>query len=195
MLRSIAWRVLTAVLVLAVVSVLIFFSTELLPGDAAQALLGQTATRESVAALRAQLGLDQPVVLRYGFWIWGILHGDLGTSITSGLPVASLIRAPLLNTLELAFCAATVSVPLALALGDRLGPEGRVEPRPRDQYERSLRGVGSGVLHGGRRHLHLRRATRLAAGYRPDASRAADTGAAAQPRSARPGPLLVVWPI
>ncbi|MBB3773766.1 peptide/nickel transport system permease protein [Angulomicrobium tetraedrale] len=110
-------RVASAFATLAIVSLLIFSSTQLLPGDAAEALLGQQATPESLAALRAQMGLDQPAALRYLHWIEGLSRGDLGTSIGSGVPVASLIREPFLNSLKLAALAAFISIPLALSLG------------------------------------------------------------------------------
>ncbi|RWI16493.1 ABC transporter permease [Mesorhizobium sp.] len=113
----IARRVLTALVTLSIVSLMIFFCTELLPGDAAQALLGQTATPESLNALREQLGLNLPAATRYWTWISGILHGDLGVSITNGVPVVDLVRDPLFNTLRLAAIAAVVSIPLALSLG------------------------------------------------------------------------------
>jgi peptide/nickel transport system permease protein len=103
--------------VLFVVSLVIFGSVELLPGDAAEEILGQSATPETVAALREQLGLDRPPVARYLDWLGGIVEGDFGKSIASGLPISQLIAERLGNTLFLAGLAAAIAVPLALALG------------------------------------------------------------------------------
>lgn len=102
---------------LFVVSVVIFGATELLPGDLARELLGQSATPETLAALRAQLGLDQPAVLRYWQWLSGALTGDFGVSLANRRPIADLIGARLGNTLFLAGYAAAMAVPLALTLG------------------------------------------------------------------------------
>ena len=102
---------------LLVVSVLIFGATEVLPGDLAQEILGQSATPETVAALRRELGLDQPATLRYLDWLGGIARGDLGTSLANGRPISELIGRRLGNTLFLAAYAAAIAVPLSLALG------------------------------------------------------------------------------
>jgi peptide/nickel transport system permease protein len=83
-LRFIATRAALGVLTLLAVSLLLYLGTQLLPGDVASALLGQSATPEALAVLRAKLGLNVPAWLRYLHWIWGVLHGDLGTSLTSG---------------------------------------------------------------------------------------------------------------
>jgi peptide/nickel transport system permease protein len=99
------------------VSVLIFAGTQILPGDVAQAILGQSATPEALANLREQLGLNDPAWLRYVHWLWGILHGDFGTAQSSGLDIATSISTRLKNTLFLAACAAIVAVPLAIILG------------------------------------------------------------------------------
>lgn len=104
-------------LTLFLVAALIFGITSLLPGDAAQLALGQQATPETVAALRQQLGLDQPVWLRFWQWLAGILQGDLGTSYASGFPVAELIASRIPNSLMLAGVTVLVSVPIALVLG------------------------------------------------------------------------------
>ncbi|MGK9568441.1 ABC transporter permease, partial [Salmonella enterica subsp. enterica] len=81
--KKILQRVLLGVGTLWLVSLLIFVGTEMLPGDVATAILGQSATPETVAALRLQLGLDEPAVLRYLHWLVGILHGDLGNSLAN----------------------------------------------------------------------------------------------------------------
>jgi peptide/nickel transport system permease protein len=102
---------------LFIVSLVIFGATELLPGDLATQLLGQAATPETVAALREQLGLNDPAPVRYWNWLTGALTGDFGVSLANGRPIADLIGARLGNTLFLALYAAALSVPLALVLG------------------------------------------------------------------------------
>ncbi|MGH6638389.1 MAG: ABC transporter permease [Polaromonas sp.] len=102
---------------LAAAAVLIFVGTELLPGDVAQAILGQSATPEALAVLRRDLGLDQPGHVRFGKWVWGILHGDLGRSLANQIAVSELIADRLANTMILAAAAALVAVPLSLILG------------------------------------------------------------------------------
>lgn len=99
------------------VAAVVFFITNLLPGDVAQELLGQSATPETVAGLRKALGLDVPAPERFLNWLIGMLHGDAGRSLVNGLPIASLIGSRLGNTLMLAGLTAVVSVPLALATG------------------------------------------------------------------------------
>ena len=110
---------------LFVVSIIIFSAIEMLPGDFGQAILGQAATQETVAAFRRELGLDQPAYLRYLQWVGGALQGDLGTSFSgrnaSGIDrsraVVDLIAPRLWNTLFLAGLTAVIAVPVALALG------------------------------------------------------------------------------
>ena len=102
---------------LILISLLIFLAIGLLPGDIAQQVLGQSATPETVAAFRRELGLDQPLTWRYLTWIGGILAGDFGHSLANGRPVAELLSARLGNTLFLAAYAATIAIPLAVLLG------------------------------------------------------------------------------
>ena len=104
-------------LTLLVVSILIFFAVELLPGDIAQAVLGQAATPETIAALRDKLGLDQPAVFRYFQWLGGALTGNFGESLVTGERVSTAISARFLSTLYLACYAAIIAVPLSIALG------------------------------------------------------------------------------
>ncbi|MCS0580946.1 ABC transporter permease [Massilia pinisoli] len=115
--RLVLNRVGVGVLTLLAVSVVIFTITNLLPGDAAQAALGQEATPELVAALRAKLGLDLPAHVRYLHWLGGLLTGHPGVAMANGLPVTELIGSRLPNSLMLAAATTVVSVPLALALG------------------------------------------------------------------------------
>ncbi|MBB6410232.1 ABC transporter permease [Mesorhizobium sangaii] len=116
-LKLIAQRVALGIVLLLAVSVLIFAGTQILPGDVAQAILGQSATPESLANLREQLGLNDPAYIRYFRWLGGVLTGDLGTAMSSGQDIATSIKDRLWNTLFLAFWAAIVAVPLAIILG------------------------------------------------------------------------------
>ena len=102
---------------LFVVSAIIFLGVEFLPGDIAEALLGQGASPENVAALRHKLGLDVPAHTRYINWWRNVLQGDFGTSLANGRDIAELIKIRLSNTLFLAVVAASVSVPLAIIFG------------------------------------------------------------------------------
>jgi len=110
-------RLLTFVATLAVASAVVFAVLELLPGSAAQVILGETATPESVAALETKLGLDQPPLARYGRWVGGLLQGQTANSITYDTPTAELIAERLQVTLPLALLAMGLTVVLALALG------------------------------------------------------------------------------
>ncbi|BBO73235.1 ABC transporter permease [Desulfosarcina widdelii] len=121
--KAILRRVVLGIVTLWVVSVLIFTGTSVLPGDVAQIILGQMATPESLAALRADLGLDQPAYLRYFLWLGDLLTGDLGISKagsgvgTIGTPIATMIIPRLWNTLRLAGMVAMIAIPLSLTLG------------------------------------------------------------------------------
>ena len=83
----------------------------------AQSILGQSATPQSLANLRAELGLDVPAPVRYVHWLWAALHGDLGTALTNGQDIASALGKRLGNTLFLAVTAAVIAVPSAILLG------------------------------------------------------------------------------
>ncbi|WP_315918997.1 ABC transporter permease [Mesorhizobium sp. SP-1A] len=116
-LKLVAQRVALGIMLLFAVSVLIFVGTQILPGDVAQSILGQSATPEAVANLREALGLNDPAYIRYFRWLGGVLTGNLGTALSSGQDIASSIGPRLENTLFLAFCAAVIAVPLAILLG------------------------------------------------------------------------------
>jgi peptide/nickel transport system permease protein len=113
----VARRLALGLLTLWIVSLIVFLGVALLPGDIATEILGQSATEETVAAFRRELGLNEPLHLRYADWLWGILQGDFGQSLANNRPVAELIETRLGNTLFLAVVAAAVSVPLAIGLG------------------------------------------------------------------------------
>jgi peptide/nickel transport system permease protein len=113
------------IITLFVVSVVIFSAVTMLPGNFATAILGQSATPETVAAFERSVGLDKPPVVRYFSWIGGVLQGDFGTSFSSAgalaggheRTVVSLVGPRLRNTLFLAGVTAAIAVPLSLALG------------------------------------------------------------------------------
>ncbi|MGF7163068.1 peptide/nickel transport system permease protein [Rhodoligotrophos appendicifer] len=113
----VAQRLALGLLILWVVSLIIFLGVSLLPGDIATEILGQSATPETVAALRRQLGLDLPAHVRYFQWLGGLLQGDFGQSLANKRQIAELIGTRLMNTLFLAVVAAIISVPIALILG------------------------------------------------------------------------------
>jgi peptide/nickel transport system permease protein len=120
--RTVLQRLGLGLLTLFIVSIVIFSALEMLPGGFAQAILGQAATPETVAAFNHEIGLDRPAIVRYLEWILGVLHGDFGYSY-AGLggsikrDVAGMIEPRLYNTFFLAIFAAVIAVPLALFLG------------------------------------------------------------------------------
>jgi peptide/nickel transport system permease protein len=110
-------RFATFVATLLVASFVVFAVLELLPGNAAEVILGDTATPESVAALQAKLGLDRPATTRYAEWIGELLQGRTARSISYDTPTAELIAERLRVTVPLALLAMTITVVLALGLG------------------------------------------------------------------------------
>jgi len=116
-LKLVLQRLGLGLITLWVVSMIIFLGVELLPGDLAQEILGQAATPETVAAFRKELGLDEPAVTRYFDWLFGVLQGDLGTSLANKREISELLGDRLMNTLFLAVFAAVISVPLSVGLG------------------------------------------------------------------------------
>lgn len=116
--RSVLKRLGGMALTLVVMSVLIFLLVELMPGDAAQRILGQSATPESVASLREAMGLDDPVFVRYARWAGGMLRGDLGESIyMRGVRIASIFWRRVGNSMVLALTALLFYVPISIVLG------------------------------------------------------------------------------
>jgi peptide/nickel transport system permease protein len=106
-----------AVITLALLSVLVFVGTQLLPGDVGRRVLGPFATQESVDALNARLGTDRPALVQYTDWISGAVTGDLGESITFARPVTSLVGTALANSAKLAVLAFIIVVPLSITGG------------------------------------------------------------------------------
>ncbi|ALN72643.1 MULTISPECIES: ABC transporter permease [unclassified Aureimonas] len=115
--KLVAGRLAVALGTLFFVSFVVFGATQLLPGDVAQAILGQSATPDAVAGLRTALGLDEPALLRFVHWLGGLVTGDAGLSLVSRQPVSDLIWTRLTSSLTLAGIVAAISVPLALFLG------------------------------------------------------------------------------
>jgi peptide/nickel transport system permease protein len=109
-------RVLLGIVVMLLVSIIVFVSTQLL-GDPARAILGRDATPDRLAALHKQLHLDSSKVGQYFQWLGGLLHGDLGTSLASSQKVTSLLGPRLANSAVLVVLAAVVSVPISIAIG------------------------------------------------------------------------------
>ncbi|AMY67274.1 ABC transporter permease [Frigidibacter mobilis] len=117
LLGLVAQRIALGLVLLLAASALIFAGTQILPGDVAQSILGQSATPQALANLRAELGLDQPALARYLSWLAGALQGDLGSALSNGQDIATAMSHRLGNTLFLAGTAAIIAVPLALILG------------------------------------------------------------------------------
>ena len=115
--RLIIKRVAFGLITLIAITLLISLALEALPGDFAEQRLGQSATPETIAAIREQLGLNKPVLVRYVEWLGKFLQGDMGISLSNSRPVAELLATRLGNTLFLAIASALVAVPLALILG------------------------------------------------------------------------------
>ena len=119
----VARRSVAGIVTLFVASILIFAAVNILPGNAASIVLGKNATPQSLARLRAELGLDKPLPQRYGDWVSGIVSGNLGKStiaVAENSPSASvsgIIGTPLRNSLVLAGITALLLVPLSLAFG------------------------------------------------------------------------------
>ncbi|MDP6874082.1 MAG: ABC transporter permease, partial [Alphaproteobacteria bacterium] len=104
-------------LTLFIVSLIIFLCVEMLPGNFSEAILGQSATPETVAAFNRELGLDLPPHERYVTWLFNMLQGDFGRSLASKRELSELLGYRLENTLFLAAVAAVIAVPLAVSLG------------------------------------------------------------------------------
>ncbi len=117
MLQMTLRRIWVGVATMFVVSVIVFIMTSILPGDVAQIVLGQSATPETLAALRAELGLDMPAYLRYLEWLGDMLTGDLGTSKAGGAAISDLIGGRFGNTMVLAGLVAGISIPISILLG------------------------------------------------------------------------------
>ncbi len=117
MFRLIVQRLLLGIVTLWVISVLVFSATQILPGDVAIAILGNESTEEARQALRDRLGLEKPMLERYGNWLGGMVHGDLGLSLATETPVSRIIGLRITNSLILAVVTAVLAVPISVGLG------------------------------------------------------------------------------
>ena len=110
-------RILATIPVMAVVAIFVFALLYLSPGDPAAIIAGDTATVDDILRIRAKLGLDQPVYIQFGEWVWRLMHGDLGISIFTNLPVAKLIQQRLEPTVALSVATLIVSIAVAIPMG------------------------------------------------------------------------------
>ena len=115
--RLIARRLVFAILSLLAVATIVFWAIELLPGDAAQRILGRDATAQSLEMLRQKLHLGDPAITRYLRWLAGLPRGDFGVSLAANRPVLPYVAGRLANTLLLAGAALVVHIPLSIGLG------------------------------------------------------------------------------
>ena len=117
MIKFIGARVLQTIPVLVIMSFVVFIVTSLLPGDAASAIVGDFATPEQVQRIREQLGLDQPIAVRYLDWIGGAISGDFGSSLISGQEVTTLLSTAIPVTLQLTLFAIIFAVVVGIPAG------------------------------------------------------------------------------
>ena len=117
MTRFLLRRAIGLVLTLLAASLVVFVVLDILPGDPAALMLGTAARPDTLAALRHQIGFDQPASLRYALWVAGLAHGDFGISYTYGVPVAGLIGARVMVSLPLALMAIALSTLIAIPVG------------------------------------------------------------------------------
>lgn len=117
MIRLILRRLLSAFVVMAIVAVIVFMLIHLSPGDPAAVIAGEHATTQDIERVRATLGLDQPLIVQFWFWLERLLHGDLGISLFSRMPVATLVASRLEPTLALSLLTIVFAVGTAIPLG------------------------------------------------------------------------------
>ena len=117
MTRYLLKRIGLALITLFLLSVIVFAVSTILPGNVGRAVLGPFATQESVDALNEQLGTNRPIVVQYMDWAGGILHGDLGTSLTKQVPAWDLLGRRSCNSFKLALVAFIICVPLSILGG------------------------------------------------------------------------------
>ena len=110
-------RILATIPVMVVVALFVFALLHLSPGDPAAIIAGDTATADDIARIRQKLGLDEPLFIQFATWVWGLLHGDLGISIFTNLPVSKLIAQRIEPTVTLTISTLIVSVLVAIPMG------------------------------------------------------------------------------
>jgi peptide/nickel transport system permease protein len=117
MIAYIVRRLFSTIVVMAVVAFLVFSLLYLTPGDPAAVIAGDIATDEDIRRIHARLGLDEPFLVQFGRWVWALLHGDLGTSIFTNLPVTQLIGQRVEPTVALTLCTLVVAIAVAVPMG------------------------------------------------------------------------------
>lgn len=115
--KRIAMRLLAGIAVVLVVAVIIFAAVNILPGDAARVIAGRTATEASLAKLRAELGIDGPLLVQFWHWLTGFAQLDMGKSLVTRQPVLELIRPRIANTLALLIVTGAISIPASFFVG------------------------------------------------------------------------------
>src|ERR1700742_4870598 len=110
-------RILVTIPVMAIVALFVFSLLYIAPGDPAAVIAGDQASPADVERIRQSLGLDRPFLVQFGNWLWNIVHGDLGTSIFTNLPVSSLIAQRIEPTLSLMAITLVLTIVLAVPLG------------------------------------------------------------------------------
>jgi len=135
-------RVLAALLVMFLVSLLTFFLGRMVPGDPAEILAGDGASAETIAGIRSSLGLDRPILVQYGDWLYGATHGDLGVSLFSGQPVADSISTAAPPTLSVSLLALVIAVAVGVSAGAVAGLN---QGRWLDRVISGLSGVGIAI--------------------------------------------------
>ena len=126
MLNLLLKRLISSVVLVILIPGITYFIQGLLPGSAASAILGVHATKEQLAALNKQLGLDEPIIVRYGNWLLGFLHGDLGNSLINGEPVTQILGSRLAVSLSLVIGSILVLTLVGVILGIIASVGGRV---------------------------------------------------------------------
>ena len=117
MLSYIGRRILSTLPVMAIVALFVFSLLYIAPGDPAAVIAGDQASPADVERIRASLGLDRPFLVQFGSWVWRLMHGDLGTSIFTNLPVASMIEQRIEPTLSLMIVTLLLTLVIAVPLG------------------------------------------------------------------------------
>ncbi|MEY9598071.1 ABC-type dipeptide/oligopeptide/nickel transport system permease component [Bradyrhizobium japonicum] len=117
MLSYILRRIVSTLPVMAIVALFVFSLLYIAPGDPAVVIAGDQASPEDVERIRQGLGLDRPFLIQFGSWVWRILHGDLGTSIFTNLPVSAMIGQRLGPTLSLMTVTLLLTIVVAVPLG------------------------------------------------------------------------------
>ncbi len=117
MLAYVVRRILATVPVMAIVALFVFSLLYIAPGDPAAVIAGDQATPQDIERIRATLGLDRPFLVRFGEWVWNILHADFGTSIFTGLPVTQLIAQRIEPTFSLMIVTLIFAIVVAVPIG------------------------------------------------------------------------------